>query len=26
VHHDGAHWRVVAGDVVVTRGPDVIEL
>jgi len=26
VHHDGANWRVVAGDVVVTRGPDVIEL
>lgn len=26
VHHDGARWRVVAGDVVVTRGHDVVEL
>jgi hypothetical protein len=26
VHHDGAHWRVVAGDVVVTRGHDVTDL
>jgi len=26
VHHDGDHWRVMAGDVVVTRGPDDIEL
>ena len=26
VHHDGDEWRVVAGDVVVTRGHDVIEL
>jgi cyanophycinase-like exopeptidase len=24
-HHDGATWRVVAGDVVVTRGHDVVE-
>jgi hypothetical protein len=26
VHHDGAKWSVVAGDVVVTRGPDVVEV
>jgi len=26
VHHDGEQWRVLCGDVVVTRGPDVIEL
>jgi hypothetical protein len=26
VHHDGEQWRVLSGDVVVTRGPDVIEL
>ena len=26
VHHDGERWRVVAGDVVVTRGHDVVEL
>jgi len=26
VHHDGGHWTVVAGDVVVTRGHDVIDL
>jgi mannose-6-phosphate isomerase-like protein (cupin superfamily) len=25
-HHDGEHWRVVAGDVVVTRGHDAVEL
>jgi hypothetical protein len=24
VHHDGEEWRVVGGDVVVTRGPDVV--
>lgn len=26
VHHDGDHWNVIAGDVVVTRGHEVIEL
>jgi hypothetical protein len=26
VHHDGDRWSVVAGDVVVTRGHDVVEL
>jgi hypothetical protein len=26
VHHDGERWRVMAGDVVVTRGHDVVEL
>ncbi|MGB8198022.1 MAG: hypothetical protein WCF25_13570 [Acidimicrobiales bacterium] len=26
VRHDGAHWSVVAGDVTVTRGHDVVEL
>ena len=26
VHHDGERWRVVAGDVVVTRGHDAVEL
>ncbi len=26
VHHDGETWRVIAGDVVVTRGHDVIDL
>jgi hypothetical protein len=26
VHHDGERWTVVAGDVVVTRGHDVVEL
>jgi quercetin dioxygenase-like cupin family protein len=26
VHHDGGHWTVVAGDVVVTRGHDEVEL
>jgi len=26
VHHDGVRWRVLAGDVVVTRGHEVIEL
>jgi hypothetical protein len=26
VHHDGAQWRAIAGDVVVTRGHKVIEL
>jgi hypothetical protein len=26
VHHDGDRWRVIAGEVVVTRGLDVIEL
>ena len=26
VHHDGEHWRVVNGDVVVTRGRGVVEL
>lgn len=26
VHHDGDKWRVVTGDVVVTRGHDVVEL
>ena len=26
LHHDGERWRVVAGDVVVTRGHDAVEL
>jgi hypothetical protein len=26
VGHDGDQWRVLAGDVVVTLGPDVVEL
>ena len=26
VHHDGERWRVVAGDIVVTRGHDAVEL
>jgi hypothetical protein len=26
VHHDGSRWRVLGGDVVVTRGHDVVEL
>jgi hypothetical protein len=26
VHHEGERWRVLAGDVVVTRGHDVVEL
>ncbi len=26
VHHDGERWRVLSGDVVVTRGHDVVEL
>jgi mannose-6-phosphate isomerase-like protein (cupin superfamily) len=26
VHHDGERWRVLSGDVVVTRGHDDVEL